>query len=227
MKHEGRKADSGFWNMLISASGRGLEWQKSLRLQKILLLDRVQPNEITQAAAISACGSAREWHQAVLSLRSLPAGVSLSSSEDAFGASVAAFEAAQHWNGAVELLEEMRLYALKPDLVKISSVVSACQGGQWLVALDFLNQLETKSLGLVIHAATISACAAALQWLQCLQVLEQMCDASIQHDFVLLCDVVTACMKSDCVAPALFMQVGVSAWEIRNGMKWDGTHDVT
>lgn len=38
--------------MLISASGRGLEWQKSLRLQKILLLDRVQPNEITQAAAI-------------------------------------------------------------------------------------------------------------------------------------------------------------------------------
>ncbi len=40
-------------------------------------------------------------------------------------------------------------------------------------------------------------------------------DASIQHDFVLLCDVVTACMKSDYVAPALFTQVGVSVWKIR------------
>lgn len=38
-----------------------------------------------------------------------------------------------------------------------------------VLSKDFLNQLETKSLGLVIHAATISACAAALQWLQCLQ----------------------------------------------------------
>ena len=89
-------------------------------------------------------------------------------------------------------------HALEHDVVKVSSVVSACQG-QWPVALDsklfsdfdlnilyftflyfscachmqtlfakdLLHELNVKSF--IIHAATLSACSTAQQWLQCLQ----------------------------------------------------------
>lgn len=44
----------GFWNMLISASGRGGAWEKSLKLERILLLHRVAPTEISVSAAVRA-----------------------------------------------------------------------------------------------------------------------------------------------------------------------------
>ena len=40
--------------MLISASGRGGAWEKSLKLERILLLHRVAPTEISVSAAVRA-----------------------------------------------------------------------------------------------------------------------------------------------------------------------------
>eukprot|EP00435_Cladocopium_sp_Y103_P062192 s444_g23.t2 len=200
MRLVGAEADSGFWNMLISASGRGGAWEKSMKLERILLLHRVAPTEISVSAAVSACGGAKEWHQALRVFQGVPAMLS----DDVFGAAIGACEVAQHWTRAVQLLQEMNLHALKHDVVKVSSVVSACQG-QWPVALDLLHELKVKSF--IIHAATLSACSAALQWLQCLQVLEDMRDSEIRGDFVLLCDVVTACTESGHAVPALLDEV--------------------
>ncbi|CAL1167588.1 unnamed protein product [Cladocopium goreaui] len=212
MRLVGAKADSGFWNMLISASGRGGAWEKSLKLEQILLLHRVAPTEISVSAAVSACGGAKEWHQALGVFQGVPVGML---SEDVFGAAIGACEVAQHWARAVQLLQEMNLHALEHDVVKVSSVVSACQG-QWPVALDLLHELNVKSF--IIHAATLSACSTAQQWLQCLQVLEDMRDSEIRCDFVLLCDVVTACTESGHAVPALLDEVLHASFVVSRAM---------
>ena len=87
----------------------------------------------------------------------LPSKRPRSLSDDACGASINACETVRYWSGALEVLRRMRLHQpwglahgkrqkpvlccetvrfnLKPDVVKQSSALSACQDGHWLVAL--------------------------------------------------------------------------------------------
>ncbi|CAK9057974.1 unnamed protein product [Durusdinium trenchii] len=202
MRRKQVEADSGSWNMLISASGRGAVWETSLQMARSLVLRRVWPTMITTAATIGAAGAGKAWPQALQCLdASLPHGQELLSS------ALFACEVAQRWTGALQIMEVISLRGHEPDMVRCSSVVSACQG-QWLLALELLHQLGApKDMGLITYAACISACAASLQWLKCLQVLDQMRVCEIEIDVILACDVASTVLQSGHHLPGLLDEV--------------------
>jgi len=189
---QGVCADGPACNMLISGCGRGAVWSRALQLMSLMPTRRLTPSDISRATSISACGRCKEWQSALWLLH---AARPRSLSDDACGASINACETVRYWSGALEVLRRMRLFNLKPDVVKQSSALSACQDGHWLVALALLEQMSVfrAELGIITCAAVLTACSVARQWLQCLQVLQQMCDLRMAIDFIACCDAAQAC----------------------------------
>ncbi|CAE7940437.1 MRL1 [Symbiodinium necroappetens] len=194
-------------NMLISGCGRGAVWNRALQLMSLMPARRLTPTDISRATSISACGRCKEWQSALWLLRA-PRPRRLS--DDACGASINACEIVRYWSGALELLQRMRLFNLEPDVVKRSSALSACQGN-WLAALALLEQMILRAeLGIITCAAVLTACSVARQWLQCLQVLQQMRDLRMAIDFVACCDAAQACDGSglgQAAVPQLLQEV--------------------
>mmetsp|Transcript_59352 Transcript_59352/g.168284 ORF Transcript_59352/g.168284 Transcript_59352/m.168284 type:complete len:230 (+) Transcript_59352:82-771(+) len=59
---------------------------------------------------------------------------------------VSAFDKAQQWQRAVEVLAEAENSGLEPDMVLFSAVISACErGAQWRMAVELLARMRVRS----------------------------------------------------------------------------------
>ena len=73
----------------------------------------------------------------------------------------------QQWQKALELLSELRGFALQANVITFTAVIGTCaRAGQWQQAAGIFGNLQAESLQptLVTYNSGISACHRAVQW---------------------------------------------------------------
>ena len=172
-----------------SKSMRGGEW--ALKELKRMEMKQMQLNVVCLNAAMSACATSILWAECLFLLRvkhRMPSMVS-------FGAAISAFERVERWADALGFFAEALDRGLRASLVAVSSVLSACkhEAGQWKMAIQLTeaqkNQGKLKPSeerlwppNLIMANALSSACEAAGQWQQCVDVLESLRKWRLQAD---------------------------------------------
>ncbi|CAJ1396500.1 unnamed protein product [Effrenium voratum] len=143
----------------ISAFAASSRWLQALQL----LASTCRPNVFSFSSFISACEKTAVWRTALAVLRGMPDGavvpnvVSRSSAVSAIASSTSS-----RWAAALGLTAE----AKAPNVFTFSGAVSACEKGEWLVALLLLETMKAARVvpNMVSFNAAISASEKALQW---------------------------------------------------------------
>lgn len=98
------------------------------------------PNVISYNAAISACGKAGKWEQAINLLLEMKK-VGVPPDVISYNTAISACEKAGKWEQAISLLGEMKKARVHPDVISYSAAISACgNAGKWQKAIRILEE---------------------------------------------------------------------------------------
>lgn len=123
-------------------------------------------------AALSACGRASKWAEAI-NLLFVAQATTLQPSLISFSAAISACERGSEWEFALGLFQEMQSLWITPSTISLSAAISACEkGSNWQLALHFLSL--TKAADVICCSAAISACEKGTQWSKALEILHGM-----------------------------------------------------
>ncbi|CAE8699965.1 unnamed protein product, partial [Polarella glacialis] len=136
------------YNTVITANARASRWQAALHgLGAEMPQSGLHPDEISQNAAMSACGKCGSWFRALDLLWKMP-GAGLLADAISYSTAISALGASgQQWQMALELLRLMPQARLLQDVVCQSAAATACEKArQWRVSAQLLlatsNSLE-------------------------------------------------------------------------------------
>eukprot|EP00933_Yihiella_yeosuensis_P054621 TRINITY_DN5311_c0_g1_i2.p1 TRINITY_DN5311_c0_g1~~TRINITY_DN5311_c0_g1_i2.p1 ORF type:complete len:556 (+),score=100.35 TRINITY_DN5311_c0_g1_i2:90-1757(+) len=190
------------------AWGQGAHWLRSLQLLAPMLGRRSDDPEIDDhsrrsqrqvalSVAVTACGRAWQWPQA-LDLLLDAKRCSLQPSAVVVSATMTACERGSRWDVSLQLFSKL-LELQRPDLVAFGAAISSCvQGHLWQEALGFLEELQSMRLAASNAAcgAALAACEAARQWPQALWLLKSMDSQGLSPDVAAMSSAISSCEKA-------------------------------
>ncbi|CAK8998182.1 Pentatricopeptide repeat-containing protein At2g31400 [Durusdinium trenchii] len=156
--------DVVIYSSVISACEKGRQWQRALQVLWRMEVLQIRPNVISFNAAISACEKAGQAEAAVQALEMLrrttqPDVVSFSAVIKAQAT------VSHHWRRSVELLRDMKVREILPNLLTFNSVVDALGiSSAWTQSLLLLEDLRKRrhQPDMITFAGSVNACARAL-----------------------------------------------------------------
>eukprot|EP00435_Cladocopium_sp_Y103_P014637 s650_g3.t1 len=116
--------------------------------QLLALLDdmprhQVTPNEISGSAGL---GAAREIGRNARGLYRKNWIFSQKKMEKRFGTAISTCRAADDWTMTLQLLQQMSITQLVPNVIIYSGVIAACgKQGEWQIALQLLNNMQQQA----------------------------------------------------------------------------------
>eukprot|EP00435_Cladocopium_sp_Y103_P026574 s1204_g6.t1 len=164
------------FNSMVASAGRERLWQLALSLQQEMLFRNLRLDVYSYASAFNAVrgeDTAVELCSTImtdmLSKHVVPNTVVLNAAIIAVSALA--------WEEALAYYAMMEDFSLEPDLITLSSAMSACTSGSaWRLAIQLFGQAEMQP-NVVTSNAAISACSAGNLWQEALAVLSHMQEA--------------------------------------------------
>eukprot|EP01062_Namystynia_karyoxenos_P028714 TRINITY_DN21714_c0_g1_i1.p1 TRINITY_DN21714_c0_g1~~TRINITY_DN21714_c0_g1_i1.p1 ORF type:complete len:609 (+),score=154.79 TRINITY_DN21714_c0_g1_i1:51-1829(+) len=147
------------------------------------------------AAAVSACGQAGGWQEAVGLLREAVARC-MPWVPTVVNAAVSACASAARWALGLGLLRQARLADAPPDAVGFNAAISACgKAAEWRSALGLAAAMEPASLRPDQYTATTAAaaCGAAAQWRAAFRTVQRLRSAGAHADSGAFAAAISAC----------------------------------
>eukprot|EP00434_Breviolum_minutum_P011071 symbB.v1.2.009768.t1/scaffold629.1/size183697/5 len=160
-------ADAALLASAIHACRR--HWRQACALLMETLRQRLL-SDAARSSNIVACGVAQQWQRAlaILFLES-------NSSVVTYSSAISAMECAAQWRRALELLRISIDAEVSPDVVLLSSAISATEaaGGRWVHALQILHDAHHWKLqvNVVMLSAALSALEKGNEWQSALTLL--------------------------------------------------------
>ncbi|CAE7414440.1 unnamed protein product [Symbiodinium sp. CCMP2592] len=157
---QGFQLDVVAFGACISVCEKASQWQPAVQLLQYMDDCGMTPSN----AAIAACFD--QWPVA-LSLLQRAALTDAGS----FAAVITSLGRGTQWAQALSLLDEMEERDLQPDILALSSGISACEkGAQWETALALLGSMAHKKVppNVFSYASAVSACEKCQKWLEAL-----------------------------------------------------------
>ncbi|CAJ1446921.1 unnamed protein product, partial [Effrenium voratum] len=142
--------------------------------------------------AISACGKARKWRQALALFRGMET-QAVQANTVTYGACISALKADQ-WLLCLEMLEEMPQRGVPRSPIAMSAGISAL-GERWELSLQLLGSMREEQISpdTVACNACISACASSAQWPMALHLLHAMPAAELAPDIISFSAAIGSC----------------------------------
>ncbi|CAK9100877.1 Pentatricopeptide repeat-containing protein At2g31400 [Durusdinium trenchii] len=162
---------------------------------------RIQSNELTNSAIISACEKGRQWTYAISSLLQLLH--SFTGDVITFSTTLSALKTV--WESAFNLLGMMLARQVVPNTFTMNSVMAtrSC-GGQWQRPLMILHAPELQPLiDEISYNSVMTACEEAQHWSLALDLLGSMMQRFLQPDEVTYSSMVSGYERSQCWREAL------------------------
>lgn len=161
------------FNSMVASAARERLWQLALSLQQEMLLRNLRLDVYSYASAFNAVrgqDTAVELCSTIMtdmfSKHVMPNTVVLNAAIIAVSALA--------WEEALAYYAMMKDLSLEPDLITLSSAMSACTSGSaWRLAIQLFRQAEMQP-NIVTSNAAISACSAGNLWQEALAVLSHM-----------------------------------------------------
>ncbi|CAE8631246.1 unnamed protein product [Polarella glacialis] len=141
----------------------------------------VIPNEISYNAAMSACGNAGQWQEALRLLSTMPA-TNLFPSEVSYAQAISACRLRGQWQTALGLFSTMPDMDVIPSETSYNAAIGTLgDEGQWLLALRILNAMPALKLlpDKISYISAIRACDKGGQWEVALVLLSAMPDQDV------------------------------------------------
>ncbi|CAK0869099.1 unnamed protein product [Prorocentrum cordatum] len=193
------------YNVVISACGKGEQWQQTLALLSGMREAKMEPDVISYSATISACGEGEQWLRALVLLRELWE-AELELDVTSYRAGMFACQKGGQWQRTLSVLNEMRKANLDADFMSYRAGISACQkGGQWQRALSLLSGMREASViqhcdqhcdqHVKLYNTVIITCGKGEQWQQTLALLGEMQEAKLEPDVISYRAGIVACQE--------------------------------
>ncbi|OLQ04774.1 Pentatricopeptide repeat-containing protein, chloroplastic [Symbiodinium microadriaticum] len=223
LQDSGRNADVVHFTLGLRSCVSAAAWQAALSMLPWLARLQVSPDQHLFGSALTVCGRAARWREAlaILSLNSQPSLVARSAAMTACEKAgkwqmvlgmlyhlpilrlqpdcACAVEKLGLWRVAIWLLEDIGRLALQADLVNMSGVLSALgKGHRWKRALALLSSMTLRLLrpSTVSYSATITACEKGRAWEHALLLFREtrrQVGRKIPVDVAMLTSLMAAC----------------------------------
>ncbi|CAE7263533.1 unnamed protein product [Symbiodinium natans] len=180
---------------ICASAPRGL-WPLSLGTLSALHWAYILPSDRAFAccsAAITACEKGRRWQMAHLLLH-FPA--SVSQDVITFSAVLSAFQKADRWEPALQLLGQMHWASVTPNAFSLNAALSSCAKGRWKLALVLPGSLPALPLDRVTYNTQIRICEEVQRWRQSFALLGQMRTRAMVPDLIGMSSAMAACERT-------------------------------
>lgn len=166
---------------------RSGEWERALEVFRRMEsvgsepTSEVCPNSISYNTAISACGKAGRWHEAMF-LKEKMQHADLPMDVVTLSSLVTACEKVGRWEEALSLFNEAKENGVKPNVFCFNSLISALgHGGQWTAAIEAFDEMVESGLSpdVVTYSGLISACQRGYQLDIALDFYKRMKDNNV------------------------------------------------
>jgi len=158
-----------------------------------------EPGVAALGATLGACASGSAAALACELLLNDAPRLAVKPNEVAYNATVHACARVGFWEGAAQILHEMRKVGVPPTTVSFTAALSSCKrGGQWRRALQFFEEMArtvNTQPDIVAFCAAISACDRGRRWAWSLLLLDRMSSAALVGNAMVFNAVMSACAR--------------------------------
>ncbi|CAE7034700.1 unnamed protein product [Symbiodinium sp. CCMP2592] len=129
--------------------------------------------------------------------------------ETGYNSILTACEKGRQWEMVLWLLATMPSLRLEPDVVSYSAAISACEHGQWTMALQLVDEMVDAELvgDVICFNSVLSALESSGQWLLALQMLQEMESFAVTPNVISFSTAVSACKQKWRTALSMLFQV--------------------
>eukprot|EP00434_Breviolum_minutum_P008963 symbB.v1.2.007897.t1/scaffold491.1/size196728/1 len=159
------------YNATINACAKALEWQHAIHLFDRMSRQHLKANVVTFSSVMKACRG--HWEICLQLMAAL--GREAQPNSISFNAAISAAESAAQWTVTLQLLNDMDLALLDPDIISHTGAMRACTlASHWRHALRLFASLPRRWADRICWNAAMEAAEAGSQWQLVLQFWDSM-----------------------------------------------------